>query len=232
MLTAKENISDFREVTAAEKSTLEAAYAKWIAPSEDFIAQCSAAGVVYNRTTGYFELNGLVDITEKEMRLIMDAGHRQSSTLQDAYINLSIRTHLPRVGTAQAATARQTFRSCELLESVEMPNLMLAGYVFYDCQNLKSINVKGLPLYDVNHDNIPNFTGCINLVELRGVIRSNFDIDLSDSPLLSLESIEYMVERATNTTSIIITLHPEAYARLTDELIASAADKQITFATT
>lgn len=231
MLTAKENISDFREVTAAEKSTLEAADAKWIAPSEDFIAQCSAAGVVYNRTTGYFELNGLVDITEKEMRVIMNAGSRQSSTLQFAYINLPIRTHLLRVGEGQAAYAGSTFYNCSQLEIVEMRNLRLLGDVFTNCSNLRSIGAER-PLYDINSQARSNFTGCKKLVTLKGLIRSNYDINLADCPLLSHESIEYMVEHSTNSSPITITLHPEAYARLTDELIASAADKQITFATT
>lgn len=55
---------------------------------------------------------------------------------------------------------------------------------------------------------------------------------LSDSPLLSLESISYMIENATNTAAITITLHPTAYARVSDELFALAAEKNITIAST
>ena len=47
------------------------------------------------------------------------------------------------------------------------------------------------------------------------------NIDLSYCAKLSLASVEYMVANATNTAAITITLHPEAYARLTDELIAA-----------
>ena len=56
-------------------------------------------------------------------------------------------------------------------------------------------------------------------------------IDVHWCSKLDFASIEYMVDNARNTTAITITLHPEAYARLTDELIATAAEKQITFAT-
>ena len=61
-------------------------------------------------------------------------------------------------------------------------------------------------------------------------IKKSFNIIYS--PLLSLASIQYMVDNAANTTPITITLHPDAHARLTEELIAQAAEKQITFATT
>lgn len=55
-------------------------------------------------------------------------------------------------------------------------------------------------------------------------------IDISDSPLLSLDSISYMIANAANTSPITITLHPDAYARVTDEIFAAAAEKQINIA--
>ena len=61
-------------------------------------------------------------------------------------------------------------------------------------------------------------------------IKTSFNI--IGAPLLSLASIQYMVDNAANTSPITITLHPDAHARLTEELIAQAAEKQITFATT
>ena len=74
------------------------------------------------------------------------------------------------------------------------------------------------------------FAGCVKLrnVELKN---TKVNISFSDSPLLSLDSIQYLIAYAANTSPITITLHPDAYARLTDELIAQATEKQITFAT-
>ena len=181
----------------------------------ELIAAATAAGAVYNRATGYFELNTLTDITAAQMRTIMAAGARQSSTLNWAYVMSRIRTHLPRVGEGQAANAVATFRTCYFLEAVEMPNLRLQGEVFFGCNQLRSVNWKRTPIYDLNNTASANFQGCSKLIELRGCLRSNFDFNIADSPLLSLASFQYMVANAANTTPITVTVHPEVYAKLT-----------------
>lgn len=73
ILTASEKISDFKEVTAAEKTTIENKDKEWEEPSEELIAQCKSADtdILYNVQTGYFEYNGLTDITTKQMRDIL-----------------------------------------------------------------------------------------------------------------------------------------------------------------
>ena len=38
----------------------------------------------------------------------------------------------------------------------------------------------------------------------------------SGSPLLTLESFQYLVENATNTSAITVTVHADVYAKLTD----------------
>lgn len=187
------------------------------AVDEALIAESTAAGAVFNRTSGYFELNGLTDITAKQMRTILAAGARQSSTLPWAYVSSTIRTHLPRVGIAQADNAVSTFRSCSFLETVEMPNMILQGDVFFNCNQLRSVNWKGVPIYNLNGTANANFQGCSKLVELRGCFRSNFDFNIADSPLLSLASIQYMVDYAYNTAPITVTVHPTVYGKLTDE---------------
>ena len=54
---------------------------------------------------------------------------------------------------------------------------------------------------------------------------------ISNLKNLNFESLRYLVSNSGNGTSpITITLHPDAYARLTEELIATAADKNITLA--
>ena len=56
------------------------------------------------------------------------------------------------------------------------------------------------------------------------------DISFADSPLLSMASVSYMVEHATGSSAITITLHPDAYARVTSAILAAANAKQITIA--
>ena len=162
-------------------------------------------------------------LTYKEAMDVMTAGSRQSSTLNDAYINQTIRTHLPRIGTSQAAYAKNTFRSCVYLETVEMANLTLGGAVFFDCKKLRSINKTDIPIYNLNGYPSDNFQNCVSLVEIRGDLRGNCNISFSDSPLLSLSSLEYMVSRAVNTQAITVTVHPDVYAKLTGDTTNAAA---------
>ena len=85
------------------------------------------------------------------------------------------------------------------------------------------------------------FEGCPKLewVPIRMFVRR--DLDFADNPLLSLEMWQYLL-KFTNTDTAkqaTITVHPEVYAKLSDEsnaewhpLMAQATAKQITFATT
>lgn len=68
-------------------------------------------------------------------------------------------------------------------------------------------------------------------------IKQSFDV--STSPLLTLDTMQYLVTYAQNTSPITVTVHPDVYAKITDEtntewhaLMTDGAAKQITFATT
>ena len=75
------------------------------------------------------------------------------------------------------------------------------------------------------------FNMCDSLVsvKIKGLTHS---LVFRDSPLLSLDSISFMVSNAANTKAITLTLHPDAYARVTEEVFAAAAAKNITIAST
>ena len=67
-------------------------------------------------------------------------------------------------------------------------------------------------------------------------LADNFSIP--DSPLLSLESMQYLINNAANTSAITVTVHADVYAKINDEtntdwhaLLTLAQEKQITFAT-
>ena len=74
------------------------------------------------------------------------------------------------------------------------------------------------------------FTGCKALKEV-WLINLSDDISLYASAMLSYDSIDYMVSNAANTKPITITLHADAFARCTPELLAKAAEKNITITT-
>lgn len=56
--------------------------------------------------------------------------------------------------------------------------------------------------------------------------------------VLSLESMQYLITNAANTSPITVTVHADVYAKIQDEtnaewhaLLSAAQEKQITFAT-
>lgn len=75
---------------------------------------------------------------------------------------------------------------------------------------------------------VPSFKGCVALEEvtLDSVRKS---ISFADSPNLSLASIARMVD--SGSSGVTITLHATAFTRLTEEILAAAATKNITITT-
>lgn len=108
---------------------------------------------------------------------------------------------------------------------------------FHTCEKLREIDA----ILDVSQASnvgaIANFQECKNLEEIR-IRRLNTNINFSSSPKLSLASLQYIVDNAANTGSVTVTVHPDVYAKLTDEadaewhvLTAIASEMNITFAT-
>ena len=238
-MTSSENIEDYKEVTPAQMSTIKNQDAKYEAPSEELKAQAKAEGAEWNPATGYFELNGLADISTAQMRAIMPylILGRAGGSLTYKFIRTAIRTvtvytegapvtkamdmafyassvetiafKVPRAGAMETQSITQPFRACASLHTI---------YGIIDVRNTATGLIDLAPL--------ATKLKYINIQSLKT------SITFQDCPLLSLESITYMVENAINTDPITITLHPDAYARLTDEIITAATAKQINFATT
>ena len=129
--------------------------------------------------------------------------------------------------------------------------VMFTSYkkTFSRCKNLHTI--KGLSLRGVSNSNntAGMFDYCAKLQNLTASFL-NCDVSLKDSPLLTRESIVYLVQYASNTKPITVTVHPDVYAKLTgdttnaaaaalsteeaaqwQQLVTDAAAKKISFAT-
>lgn len=252
VLTPGESIEDFREVTASEKAAIEAADAKWERPGEELIAEWEDYGGVYNRTTGFGELNGLTDLTAKDMRLINAFYPRCVAPQNDAYGTNDIggrffsypgRT-LHKIGGNRlggvGTTAASLLYNSEV-EAVSFSPEVSSCYrftsAFARCRKLHTI--KGLTLSNYAARPMTNaFELCQALVNIE-IKYAWADLDFHWSPLISPESLEYIIQYSANTDNhagktepMTITLHPTAYARVPDELFALAAEKQITIAST
>lgn len=205
-----------------------------------------AAGAVYNEQTGFYELNGLTDITEEQMRNIY-VKTNPSISLNDkaaCFTNLNIRTNLPFVSQSGYKTEdlQAIFSGCTNLEVafLAQANNSFYGsrysYAFRSCTKLKTI-LGNIVFGSTQVGVIDMFKNCNKLVTVN-IKELNTSISFSDSPLLSLESLQYLITNAANTSAITVTVHADVYAKIQDEmqtewhaLVALAQEKNITFAT-
>lgn len=238
-LTAKQDkLVNSADVTVGEDDKLNVTEeAKRKAFIDQWNTACTSGAIrygSYNEKTGYFELNGLTDISYEQALDI----NRQSEIYSDSNVFglYTSRTLYPIRSNATGYTtvsfyAKFVSSALEAIRFSYPPTLRAyAASMFANCSKLRVIHGV-LTLASPNQNHVAGmFRLCSELreVQLKSLQTS---ISFSDSPLLSLDSISYMVTNAANTSPITITLHPDAYARLTDELIAQATEKQINFAT-
>lgn len=206
-----------------------------------------SAGAKYNEATGYYELNGLTDITEEEMRviynrwlidigtnssasgwLILDEGERTNLpciTRADIFYHLDngIRGKNVEVLRICAASTDDYTRICYVGNSAAVGH-----YLFPKLR-------KVIGVWQYNSENPDNFNfsygqpfhNCPLLEEIR-MRKINKSHTFAASPNLSKESVQYMIENANPPSgaavgSITITLHPTAYTRLKDDADIVAA---------
>lgn len=207
-----------------------------------------AAGAVYNQNTGFYELNGLTDITEEQMKVIyvQTNGMDHVENMRDVFSALNFRTNLgfnvPRRATGHNFNLRDAFRDNFNLEVLRLGNDTNDNWYLecYDITNFilscpKLKKIIGYIQY-VGSSNI-NIVGAYLLEEIR-FKKIKVNLMINDSPLISIESLQYLITNADNTSPITVTVHADVYAKIQDEgqvdwhaLIETAAAKQITFAT-
>lgn len=186
-----------------------------------------SAGAKYNEATGFYELNGLTDITEEEMRIC----YKDSAYLYLAtswrYITAysKLRTNIPMKSYARwilKTDLALSFEGCSLLEVLDLYTLNLEHQLdcsacvsaFRNCAKLRV--VKGL---DLKHCSTPEsvlnvFSKCTSLETIE-IFNLVVNISFNDSPLLSKESVIHLISKAKPTSPITITLHPTTYAMAT-----------------
>lgn len=198
-----------------------------------------SAGAKYNEATGFYELNGLTDITEEEMRIC----YKDSAYLYLAYswryiaAYSKLRTNIPMKSYARwilKTDITQSFEGCGLLEVVDLYTINLGHQLdcsacasaFKNCKKLRI--VKGV---DLTHCTTPEsvlnvFSNCTSLETIE-IFNLVVNISFNDSPLLSKESVIHLISKAKPTSTITITLHPTTYAMATaDPEIQAELEKQ------
>lgn len=209
-----------------------------------------SAGAVYNEQTGFYELNGLTDITEEQMRTIYIQTNptKRVADLCSVLNAASIRTNFAFLnrGANKNIDCYAAFNNCTNLEVValgarEGDNFYPSRVhcMFMNCTKLRRIIGVLNAVSIESHSNpfMNTFSGCISLETLLLLNLKN-NVSFANSPLISFGSLKYMITNTVNTSPITVTVHSDVYDKIQDEtnvewhaLIETAAAKQITFAT-
>ena len=240
ILLEDETVADFKEVTAAERSAIETADAKWTRPPQSFIDLWNNACIDprtkqvvgrYNESTGYFELNGLTDITYQQA---MDIYRYTSNgvTMDElkvmGYGHARFRTNLPPSPGAYRIQINNLFPSNEILEVVRLPQYYSSEVklqpntrdAFSGCYKLREIiNVMEAPSHVSDaYTWQSTFWRCESL-ETVWIKNLYGNISFPHSALLSPESVSYLVENRTtaHTNVITVTVHADTFAKLTGD---------------
>lgn len=193
-----------------------------------------AAGAVYNEETGFYELNGLTDITEEQMADIFAFGVNNGQDLTDYYgINFKGRTNLRYLEDGSNnfynLLMSRAFRSCPNIEVIKLgsENKSLPkrftvkefSTPIYYCKFLKKV----IGIINVDQINVTINLNGNNALEYILIYGLKSSILISSSPLFNKDSILYMIQNSAATSPITITLHADAYAMaMADEDIQAA----------
>ena len=188
----------------------------------------------YNDKTGFFELNGLNDISYQEALLIYQV-NPLSKSIESMLNGSSVRTCIPpKTDIILLRDFALRNKTVEIL-NFNWKSAMSIQNAFYHCENIREINK--LTLNVANESFSELFQRCFKL-EYFDFRYFKEDLNLKDSPLLRLECLSNLIQYSRNTNSITITVHPDVYTKLTDvnnaewnKVLTDAAAKNISFAT-
>lgn len=201
-----------------------------------------SAGAKYNEATGYYELNGLTDITEAEMRVIYEKtwGWWLHLPSLNGFGSALPRTNIPCpnykiISYASNISIHSIFSASGNDDNLEVVNLRALytptgfdeikivdfNWAFQACKKIREvqgiINVEKAR-YDLN------IGGNIETINIKGL---KVNIRFYNSQRLSKESVLYMINNSAATSAITISLNKAVYDVMKDDtdIIAALTEK-------
>lgn len=201
-----------------------------------------SAGAKYNERTGFYELNGLTDITEEQMRVIYEKtwGWWLHLPSLNGFGSALPRTNIPCpdyriIRYASNISLRAIFIRSSDVNNLEVVNLRALytptsldeikivdfNWAFQSARRLRE--VQGIINVEMAGSNL-NIGGNIETINIKGLKGS---IKFFDSQRLSKESVLYMINNSEATTAITIGLNKAVYDVMKDDadIIAALAEK-------
>ena len=192
-----------------------------------------SAGAKYNEQTGFYELNGLTDITEEEMRVIWQ------EDLSGWY--LKGRTNLTRNIEVRSNTGVYNdgidiSNICHNNSNITKFNFGTPPFALYldnafsGCTKLETIDTR-FPITPYNGVVGPNiFRNCLALKEVRFDMQYLYaptNVNFPASPLISKDSVLSVIQTTSTEGSVkplvVVGLNESAYNRLKDDTDITAA---------
>ena len=224
---------------AWEKNPPVPARRDWLTEALDSISSRGYYGdsdaiAVLNDSTGYYELNGLKDLTHDDMLEIYRCGIIHSS-MNPGHLKGSskIRTNMFLWVPGRAyGSYENCFYGCSNLEVANTPHIETNKMMFRYCGKLRTI----LPSACYDYNKVTGaFEGCLALEDIPATLKASGDWDLRWSPNLTTQTLTNLVtscvQAGTEEKPNTLTLHPDAFARLTDGQKATAAERFISITT-
>ena len=204
-----------------------------------------SAGAKYNEATGYYELNGLTDITEEQMRVIYEKTWGWWIALPNltGFGDSSARTNIPcpdykRIYYQTNVNLSSSFGTTSNLDNLEVLNFVPTQYsneslirlsirtMNWMCQgNAKPLTIMGtFNVGNVPDNNSLNIGGNIKTINIKNLSKN---IKFYNSKVLSKESVLYMINNSEATSAITIGLQQAVYDVMKDDadIIAALAEK-------
>lgn len=182
----------------------------------------------YNSTTGFFELNGLTDITYEQAIDIYNYHYvylTNVSALNTGNSESKIRTNIP-IPTFGYISGDSLFRLQVHMEVVNFcpqgvnnPDNVIVIYspVRFLSGMVRLKKVIGVVKFTAGYGSLNTHEAFYNDVLLEEVkIITPCNVNFQNCPKLNLSSLQYLVNNAINTEPITITVHQTVYNKLTD----------------